>query len=383
MSRDGACRRRRRRPAPRSARASPRSTAWPSSPARERFGADGVPPMRLWLRVVRSPHARARFTLGDLGACRAHPGLAAVLTAADVPDNSFGIYPDSRTSRCWPTAQVRYRGEAVLALVGDARDGRWRSATSELPIDWTPEPPVARHRRGDARRARRCVQADKPGQCADARPRAARAMSTAAFARCAAVAEGEFETSFVEHAYIEPEAGCARRVGDRIEIHVCTQTPYMDRDEIAHDHAACSREQVRIVPSAIGGGFGGKLDLSVQPLIALAAWKLNRPVRCVYTRPESHGGDHQAPSRAHRARASAATPTGTPASPSISSAISTPAPMPPGARRSPTACRCMRPAPTSCRNVRALSRARSTPTVRPPAPSAASACRRRRSRTRR
>ena len=48
-----------------------------------------------------------------------------------------------------------------------------------------------------------------------------------------AVAEGSFETGFVEHAYIEPEAGYARRVGDRIEIFACTQTPYMDRDEVA------------------------------------------------------------------------------------------------------------------------------------------------------
>ena len=47
------------------------------------------------------------------------------------------------------------------------------------------------------------------------------------------------------------------------------------------------RERMRIIPTACGGGFGGKLDLSVQPLIALAAWKLDRPVRCIYTRPES------------------------------------------------------------------------------------------------
>ena len=54
-----------------------------------------------------------------------------------------------------------------------------------------------------------------------------------AFAGCAAVAEGTFETAFVEHAYIEPEAGWAVRVGDRLEIHASTQTPYMDRDEVA------------------------------------------------------------------------------------------------------------------------------------------------------
>ena len=76
------------------------------------------------------------------------------------------------------------------------------------------------------------------------------------------------------------------RVGDRIEITVCTQTPVMDRDEIAHI-MGLERGAVRIIPTATGGGFGGKLDLSVQPLVALAAWMLQKPVRCIYSRPES------------------------------------------------------------------------------------------------
>ncbi len=108
----------------------------------------------------------------------------------------------------------------------------------------------------------------------------------AAFARCAAVVEADFETTFVEHAYIEPEAGWARRNGDRLEIHVSTQTPYMDRDEVALV-MKLAPEQVRIVPTACGGGFGGKLDLSVQPLVALGAWLTGKTVACVYSRPES------------------------------------------------------------------------------------------------
>ena len=60
----------------------------------------------------------------------------------------------------------------------------------------------------------------------------------------------------------------------------------MDRDEVA-SVMRLQPEAVRIVPTACGGGFGGKLDLSVQPLVALAAWKLGRPVALVYTRPES------------------------------------------------------------------------------------------------
>ena len=76
------------------------------------------------------------------------------------------------------------------------------------------------------------------------------------------VVEAEFETGFVEHAYIEPEAGFARRVGDTIEVQACTQSPYMDRHDIAKI-LGIALEKVRIIPTAVGGGFGSKLDLSV------------------------------------------------------------------------------------------------------------------------
>ena len=114
----------------------------------------------------------------------------------------------------------------------------------------------------------------------------ARGDVAAGLAAADVVVEGAFETGFVEHAYIEPEAGFARRVGDRIEIQACTQAPYMDRDDVAKI-LGIAPEQVRIIPTAVGGGFGAKLDLSIQPFIAVAAWLLDRPVRMVYSRRES------------------------------------------------------------------------------------------------
>ena len=90
----------------------------------------------------------------------------------------------------------------------------------------------------------------------------------------------------MEHAYIEPEAGYAVKRGQRLELFVSTQTPYMDRDEVAQV-LGIGPDQVRIIPSAVGGGFGGKLDCSVQPLLAVAAWILEKPIRCTFTRPES------------------------------------------------------------------------------------------------
>ena len=248
---------------------------------RDSFGADAVPADALWVRVVRSPHARARFAVGDLAPLRRR--LAAVLTAADVPFNGYGIYADVKDQPVLADGLVRYRGEAVIALVG-GRDEVLAIKDVELPIAWTPEPPVFGIDAATAPGAA-LIQTDKPRNLL-LEGGVKRGDTAAAFDKCAAIAEGTVETAFVEHAYIEPEAGWARRVGDRVEIHASTQTPYMDRDEVA-SVMRLQPEQVRIVPTACGGGFGGKLDLSVQPLIALAAWKLGRPVALVYTRPES------------------------------------------------------------------------------------------------
>jgi CO/xanthine dehydrogenase Mo-binding subunit/aerobic-type carbon monoxide dehydrogenase small subunit (CoxS/CutS family) len=259
----------------------PRVDGVPKVTGRDLFGADAIPADALWIRVVRSPHARACFKLGDLGTLRSR--LVAVLTSVDIPFNGYGIYPDIKDQPVLADGRVRYRGEAVVALVGD-RTEVLALRDEDVPVIWMPEPPLVGIEAATAPDAP-LVQADKPGNLLlEGGVRQGDAAS--AFSCCAAVAEGTFETSFVEHAYIEPEAGWARRVGDRIEIHATTQTPYMDRDEIA-SIMRLPAEAVRIVPTACGGGFGGKLDLSVQPLIAIAAWKLGRPVALVYTRPES------------------------------------------------------------------------------------------------
>ncbi|MEQ8966591.1 MAG: molybdopterin-dependent oxidoreductase [Azospirillaceae bacterium] len=251
----------------------------------ERFGADIAPEDCLWLRVVRSPHARARFTLGDIAGLHARwPGLARVLTAADVPGhNAFGIYPRLKDQPVLAERAVRFRGEAVVALVGD-RATVEAIPDADVPIDWHPETPVTGLEA--ARRAEGPVHAGTPDNVL-IRGLVKRGDPEAGFAGAAATAEGAWTTSFVEHAYVEPEAGFARRLEDgRIEIVATTQTPYMDRDEIAHV-LGIAADMVHIVPTACGGGFGGKLDLSIQPLVATAAWVLDRPVRVVYGRTES------------------------------------------------------------------------------------------------
>ena len=267
----------------------------------EVFGADFAPPDALTLRVVRAPIARGRFETGDLDAFRvARPGIAAVLTAADIPgSNAFGVYPVGKDQPVLADGIVRYRGEAVLAVVGNAgavaalRNG-------DLPVTWHDDAPVTGI--DAAREAEAALVQGHRDSNVLARGRVVKGDVVRGFAEADFVAEGEWRTSFVEHAYIEPEAGWARRTGDRLEIHVSTQSPYMDRDETA-TILGIGQEQVRIIPTACGGGFGGKLDLSVQPLIALAAWTLGVPVRCTYTRPESMASSTKRHPAAIRARA--------------------------------------------------------------------------------
>ena len=251
----------------------------------EIFGADAHPHDALLLRVIRSPFHRAGFRFGDLDAfVAAHPGIARVFTAADVPGrNCFGVIPPFVDQPVFAEAEARFRGEAVAAVVGQAEVIEALDLTS-FPVSWE-ERPALRDVEAALAQEADLVHADRPGNIL-VEGRVARGDVEAALASCDVVVEGEFETGFVEHAYIEPEAGFARRVGDRIEIHACTQAPYMDRDEVAAI-LGLAPEAVRIVPTAVGGGFGSKLDLSVQPFIAVAAWHLNRPVRMVYTRPES------------------------------------------------------------------------------------------------
>ena len=252
---------------------------------REMFGADQAPDDALWLRAVRSPHARAGFTIGDLAPLRRkYPGLLAVLTADDVPGaNEFGIFPKAKDQPVLAKGDVRFRGEAVVALVGDKATIE-AVADHEVPLTWSPLK-AASGIHGALAEGAAMVSPDKPGNVL-IEGRVIKGDADAAFTAADFTAEGAFETSFVEHAYIEPEAGWARRLGDRVEITAATQAPYLDRESVAHV-LGIADQAVRIIPTACGGGFGGKLDVAVQPLIGLAAWLLDKPVRCAYSRPES------------------------------------------------------------------------------------------------
>jgi len=253
----------------------------------EIYGADEVPVDALLLRVIRCPYDRANFRFGDVQAfVAAHPGVEVVLTSEDVPgEDCYGVIPRFADQPVFahPEIGARYRGEAIAAVVGDAEAIENLDPTT-FPISWE-ELPALRTIDEALAPGAPLVHPHRPENVL-VRGRVVRGDVEKALEEAEAVVEGEFETGFVEHACIEPEAGFARRVGDNIEIQACTQSPYMDRADIAK-LLGIPAESVRIIPTAVGGGFGTKLDLSVQPFLALAAWRLHRPVRMVYSRIES------------------------------------------------------------------------------------------------
>ena len=251
----------------------------------ERFSDDIAPAGTLEILVIRSPYARAGFRFGDLETwAAATDGVEAILTAADVPGrNVFGVIPQFVDQPVFAETETRFRGEAVAAVIGTPAAIK-ALAPDDFPVTWTELPASTDiHMAQDS--AAENLHKDRDGnimcggfvKCGDA---------TAALARADVVVEGHFNSGFVEHGYIEPEAGYAQMVGDRVEIYAGTQAPVMDRDSL-EIILGLGASKIRIVPTGIGGGFGSKLDLSVQPYLALAAMKTGKPVRLTYSRTES------------------------------------------------------------------------------------------------
>ncbi len=252
---------------------------------RECYGDDVAPMGTLELFVIRSPFARARFSLGDLDSFVERTlGVVATLTAADVPGrNAFGVIPGFQDQPVFAETETRFRGEAVVAIIGtpDAIAGIDPEA---FPVEWTELDPLSDI---DAAAAADAAQLHEGREgnimcgglvrCGD---------SEAALARADVMVTGRYSSGFVEHAYIEPEAGFARMDGDKVEVHACTQAPVMDREAL-EAILGLDAAHIRIIPTGVGGGFGAKLDVSVQPYLALAAMKTGQPVRLAYSRTES------------------------------------------------------------------------------------------------
>jgi len=249
----------------------------------EQFAADVIPHEALRLKMIRSPFDRAEFTLGDTDQwIKATPGMRLVISQKDVKGvDGFGVIPGFADQPVFAAEIANFRGEAVAAIVGE-KPAIENFDIADFPISW-----------------RQLEAITNPFTAMDSAPilpeRENNVLIEGLVQRgdvkqALAVAQhkvtGHYTTQHVEHAYIEPEAGCAVRVGDRLELHTCTQTAVMTQESIA-ELLGMDKTRIRVIPTAVGGGFGSKLDLSIQPALCIAAWLLDRPVGGIYSRAES------------------------------------------------------------------------------------------------
>lgn len=238
----------------------------------------------LYAKVMRSPLPHARIKKVDTSLAKELKGVRAVLTARDIPgENRIGVLGDPfRDQPVLADEKVSYVGDPVAIVAADSK-GIAEEAIKLIDVEYeelTPAFDPLEAMRKDAPR----VHAG--GNIAGHR-KIRRGDVKRGFARADVVIEGTYKTPFQEHAYLEPEAGVAR-VDEKgnVTVWAGTQFPSRVREEIAIV-LGLSLSQVRVIQTVTGGGFGAKLDISVHCHIALLALKTGRPVKLVYSRPES------------------------------------------------------------------------------------------------
>ncbi len=249
------------------------------------------------------PHARVKRI--DLEKALAAPGVVAIYTAKDIPVNEYGLQWQDQPVLCGPDSSkeggdvVRFVGDQVAAIVAET-ESQADAARALIEVEYEDLPPVL-----DAEAAMRANSPRVHAEIGDSNIcvhyKIRKGDIQAGFEGADVIVEGEYRTPVQEHAYLQPEAGLAYIDEDgHITVKSGGQWTHADREQIAHA-LDLPDEKVRIVYPAIGGAFGGREDMSVQIVLALAAQKLERPVRIIWSRQESiigHGKRHASVLRA-------------------------------------------------------------------------------------
>lgn len=266
-----------------------------------RFPGDVNRPNQAYMKILfaRRPHAIIRRI--DTSRAEALDGVIAVFTAKDVPVNEYGLIMPDQPVLCGPGSskpyadRVRFVGDQVALVVAETEEIAAR-ALDLIEVEYEDLPVV-----DDPLEALRpdapLLHPDK-GSNAFVRYRIRKGDVDAAFAKADVIVEGEYRTPAQEHAFLQPEAGLAYIDEEgRVTVEVAGQWTHEDQEQIAHA-LGLPKEQVRVIYPAIGGAFGGREDMSVQIVLALAAWRLHqrgidRPVKIVWSREESIIGHHK------------------------------------------------------------------------------------------
>ncbi|HHU33398.1 MAG TPA: selenium-dependent xanthine dehydrogenase [Clostridia bacterium] len=237
----------------------------------------------LYAAVLRTKYPRAKIKGIDISKAKEHPQVEAVLLAEDIPGERIEGY----LQKDWPTLvavgeETRYVGDA-LALVAAKTKKAAREALDLIEVDYEELPPITN--------PYEALKEDAPklhpkGNIL-AKTHVKRGNPEEAIANSKYVVTKTYKTPFVEHAFLEPESALAIPDEDGgVTIYVGTQSVYHDMHSIANI-LGLPEEKVRVIAKYIGGGFGGKEDLSVQHHAALLAMATKKPVKLTLSRKES------------------------------------------------------------------------------------------------
>ncbi|MCY4070179.1 MAG: xanthine dehydrogenase family protein molybdopterin-binding subunit [Chloroflexi bacterium] len=245
---------------------------------------------QLWMRVKFSARAHARVLHVDASRAEALPGVLRVFTSQDLPVNEYGLVIKDQPVLCGPggdkpgTDVVRCYMDMVATVVAET-DAIAREALDLIDVAYEDLPAVF-----DAEAAMENgapqLHPESPGNLVT-QYRIRRGDMASGWARADVVVEAEYETTWQEHAYLQPEAGLSYiDEEDRVTVVVAGQWTHEDQEQIYHA-LDLPPDRVRVIYPAIGGAFGGREDMTVQIILALAAWKLRRPVKIQWNREES------------------------------------------------------------------------------------------------
>jgi CO/xanthine dehydrogenase Mo-binding subunit len=255
------------------------------------YATDVVVPGLTHAKVLRSPYAHARIRSIDASAARAHPGVIAVVTSADLPDVELVYGHAVADHPLIAVDKVRFAGEPIAGVVAeDAVTAQ--EALALIDVAYEPLPHVTDvesalapgapviHERPGEQRAHRGFEEDivrtHPNVCSSSRQ--SWGDVEAAFADAALVVEGEFRYPLCYAYAMEPYTAVASWSERELTVWTSAQHPYMVRDDLAH----CFRlplSAVRVVVPYVGGGYGSKSYTKIEPLTAALALRAGRPVR--------------------------------------------------------------------------------------------------------
>jgi CO/xanthine dehydrogenase Mo-binding subunit len=245
------------------------------------YAADLFTPGMLRLKTVFAHRPSARILGIDTAAALAVPGVVAVLTADDVPYNHYGLIDSDQPVLCGDV--VRHYGDRVALVVAES-DEAAKAGAKLVRVAYEDLPMVRDAHAAIAPGAPR-VHADKDNVLLHQKIR--HGDVARGFAEADVIVEGTFTTQWQEHAYLQPDAGLAYfDERGRIVVETSGQWLHEDRRQIA-EILQLPEDQVVIKYAKIGGAFGGREDLSVQSLVAVATWKLRRPTAIKWSREES------------------------------------------------------------------------------------------------